>query len=142
MHFFVCVCVAVGCLVCFWVLLVVLWHKYVVLVFSHVSALCVAVFWRGKCGVDCVFSFCGLLAKIAKSAGSLVRKKNMAAAIRLIAQKVRTKPVHPIEQVLPAYSGAQTQSGVIKMLFIDIIVPRDSGACSRTKLVPAGIPKP
>jgi hypothetical protein len=69
----------------------------------------------------------------------LVRKKKMPAAMSCIAAKVRIKPVQSKAiRATPPRAVPNPIPKVMKIELIDIIVPRDSGACSRIKLVFAG----
>ena len=71
--------------------------------------------------------------------GSLVRKKKMAAAMSCSVAKVRIKPIQPDRiRAAPPIAAPRAVPKVTKIVLIDIIVPRDSGACSRIKLVFAG----
>ena len=75
--------------------------------------------------------------------GSLVRKKKTAAAISCNKAKLKIKPTHPEKtRAIPPITVPMPSPIVIKIVLIDIIVPRDSGSCSSIKLVVAGKPKP
>jgi len=59
----------------------------------------------------------------------------MPAAMKPNAAKARIKPTQPDRtRAPPPRAAPKANPKVTKILFIDIIVPRDSGACSRVKL--------
>ena len=56
--------------------------------------------------------------------------------------KVRITPDQPDKtSAAPPIADPSPNSKVAKIVLIDIIVPRDSGACSRIRFVPAGKPR-
>ena len=63
----------------------------------------------------------------------------MAAAMSCNTANVRIEPIQPdIMSATPPRAVPRPIPKVTKIVLIDIIVPRDSGACSRIKPMPAG----
>ena len=71
--------------------------------------------------------------------GSFARKRKIAAVVSCSAAKVRIKPVQSdMIRTRPPRAVPKPLPTIWKIVFIDIMVPLESGACSISKLVSAG----